>query len=126
MKTTGVLPTNIDLETPRLLLYNNKPFIGYFFTGIGTCLVISELIYFYVVYKILMILHQNSSSFSRRSIKLHRQLTLLLAAQVSWPLKEERNLISFIQQNRGGTFVQMSFLTFLLNKTNKLFFSSIV
>jgi hypothetical protein len=81
MKSLGHI-TEIDFETPRLLLYNNKPDVNYFFGFVGTGLAVSEAVYLFVVFKILRVLHQNSSSFSRRSIRLHRQLTILLAAQV--------------------------------------------
>jgi hypothetical protein len=86
MKTSGKLPEYIDLETPRLLLYNNKPFISYFFNGIGICLGISEIVYLVIVFKILRVLRKSSSSFSKRSIKLQRQLALLLGAQVIVPI----------------------------------------
>lgn len=74
----------LDLMAPRFLLYNNRPYLKKYFIVIAACLVTSESIYFVFVFLILSILKRDSAKFSRRSLRLHKQLTVLLAMQVSY------------------------------------------
>jgi hypothetical protein len=74
----------LDMESPRFLLYNNRPYLKRYFTVLAVCLLTAELVYFVLVFLTLYILKRDSDKFSKRMLKLHRMLTVLLAIQVNF------------------------------------------
>ncbi|KAI6222244.1 hypothetical protein M3Y95_00964300 [Aphelenchoides besseyi] len=84
--STKNLNVPIDLNTTRILARTNRPYLQYFQGATALLILMSEVLYLIIVVYILQVLKQNSSSFSKRSILLQRQLTLLLAAELLVPL----------------------------------------
>ncbi|KAI6222243.1 hypothetical protein M3Y95_00964200 [Aphelenchoides besseyi] len=81
---TGVQQT-IDYTEIRILLRNNRPYLARFFSVTGLLIVISEAVHLAVVISILWILKRKSASYSRRSLKMHRDLTVVLMLQLLIP-----------------------------------------
>lgn len=69
-----------------LLPMVSTSFPRYFMFITLTFFLFSETFSIYIIYSILSTLRQNTGTFSRNTYRLHRQLTMLLAAQLTIPV----------------------------------------
>lgn len=88
--------TFIDLKPDSVSFWfnQNSEQFRYICFGIGGGIILSEIVCYFFVYKILSILRANASSFSTKTYNMHRQMTILLYLQVSYILNH-KNLLSY-------------------------------